>query len=118
MVRSAEVGTRAIGVLMVGFGLWQVLRPLLLVALRIRERRARGAATTTIRIRIDDRGIAVSDGTRESVYGWERVTGAGRGQDYVWFEVGGAARGTIPLRVVEDEAALVAIFRRRGKWRA
>ena len=70
-----------------------------------------------MRVRVDDSGVHVSDGAKETQLGWDAITAAGRGNGYVWFEVRGSARGTIPTRVIGDEPALVEVFRARGAWR-
>jgi hypothetical protein len=115
-VRAGDHGLRVFGGLAILFGLWHIAKPFLVAEAWVRRRRMRGAASATIRVRIDGEGIRVSDGAKETRYGWNRVRAAGRGRDYVWFEVAGGARATIPLRAVPDEPALVAVLRRHTRW--
>jgi hypothetical protein len=114
--RATDGGGRSAGALLVALGLWQLARAFVLARALVGKRRATGAASRTMRVHLDDAGIAVSDGKKETRVPWDGVTGAGRGGDYVWFEVRGSARGTIPLRAIADPAALESIFRDRGKW--
>lgn len=117
MVRGDELFARGIGVAAILLGVWHVLRPFVLVRAMVGQRRKTGAAESTIRLDVGENGIVVSDGAKETRLGWDAITGAGRGRDYVWFEIRKAARGTIPLRAVDDEQALIETFRSRGKWR-
>ena len=107
---------RLVGMLAVAFGVWQVARPWLLVSSMLRRRRQLGSAEQPLVVTLDDAGIAVFDGTRDTRLPWKAVTAAGRGRDYVWFEVRGATRATIPLRAVKDEAGLVDALRTRTAW--
>lgn len=109
---------RAIGVLAMALGLWHVVRPFVLVRAHVKKRRESGAAQATMRVRVDESGVRVGDGNKETRLGWDAITAAGKSADYVWFEIRRSARGTIPLRAVgEREAELIEAFRARGKWR-
>lgn len=114
---APEAVGRAIGVAAIVLGMWHLARPFLMVRAVLRQRRDSGAASRRMRVRVADGGVAISDGQKETELGWDAITAAGRGKGYVWFEVRGSARGTIPLRAVGDEAALVEAFRAHGKWR-
>lgn len=118
LFRSAhDTGGRFIAGVAIVLGLWHMVRPLAIVAMMLHQRRKTGAAQAPMRLTVDELGIEVSDGKKETRLRWADVTGAGRGSEYVWFEIRGASRGTIPLRAVPDESALVEAFRSRGKWR-
>lgn len=114
---APEATGRVIGVAAVALGLWHLARPFVMVRAILRHRRESGAAARRMRVAVGDAGITVDDGRTETALGWDSITAAGRGKDYVWFEVRGSARGTIPLRAVGDEGALVEAFRTHGKWR-
>lgn len=114
---APEATGRAIGIAAVVLGIWHLVRPFVMVRAVLRHRRESGAAARRMRVRVGSSGVAISDGQKETEVGWDSITAAGRGKDYVWFEVRGSARGTIPLRAVGDEAALIEAFRERGKWR-
>ena len=114
---APEMVGRAIGTAAIVLGMWHLARPFLMVRAILRQRRESGAAARRMRVRVGEAGISVSDGQKESELAWDTITAAGRGNGYVWFEVRGSARGTIPLRAVGDEAALIEAFRTRGKWR-
>jgi hypothetical protein len=117
MMRGPEAMGRGIGVAAIVLGVWHLLRPFVLVRSLVRRRRASGASGARMRVTVEDAGIRVSDGSKETRFPWDSITAAGRGRDYVWFEIRRSARGTIPLRVVKDEAKLIESFRSRGKWR-
>ncbi|AKF04618.1 hypothetical protein [Sandaracinus amylolyticus] len=114
---ATELTARGIGMAAIVLGMWQLLRPFLLVRALLRARRDKGAASQRMRVRIDESGVGVSDGAKETQLDWGAITAAGRGKGYVWFEVRGSARGTIPTRVIDDDAALVEVFTRHGTWR-
>jgi hypothetical protein len=113
---SDRVGV-AIGVVAILLGVWHVARPFVIVRAAVRHRRKTGAAERTMRVRVGEEGIAISDGVKETRLPWDQVTGAGRASEYVWFEVRRSARATIPLGAIGDVAALEQAFRARGKWR-
>ena len=117
MLRGEELFARGIGVAAIVLGVWHVVKPFVLASAMVRQRRASGASDARMRVRVDDGGITVSDGKKATRLAWDTITGAGRGRDYVWFEIRRSARGTIPLRAVRDEAALIELFRARQKWR-
>lgn len=117
MARGDDLFGRGIGVAAIVLGVWHVVKPFVLASAMVRKRRAIGAADAKMRVRVDGSGIRVSDGKRETQLAWDAITAAGRGRDYVWFEIRRSARGTIPLRAIADEAALVELFRTHEKWR-
>lgn len=119
MYAGAHEGVgRGIAIAAILFGLWHVARPWVLAWMLVRRRRRSGAAGRAMRVTVDPGlGITVGDGGgRETRFGWDQVTRAGRGSDYVWFELARGVRGTIPSRAIPDEAALVEVFRSRSKW--
>ncbi len=118
MTRGPAGMGRGVGVAAIVLGIWHVLRPFVLVRALVRRRRASGATSAQMRVAIEDAGIRVSDGNKETRFPWDAITAAGRGKDYVWFEIRRSVRGTIPLRVVKDEARLIEWFQSRGKWRS
>lgn len=117
MTRGPEVMGRGIGVAAIVLGVWHLVRPFVLVRALVRRRRASGASSARMRVAVEETGIRVSDGSKETRFSWDAITAAGRGRNYVWFEIRRSTRGTIPLRVLNDEATLIESFRSRGKWR-
>ncbi len=119
LARTATItSSRVVAAVAIAFGAWHIVRPLAIVWMLVRRRRASGASDATMQVTIDALGVAVSDGKNETKLRWDAVTAAGRGHDYVWFEIRGSSRATIPLRAVSDEAALTEAFRSRSKWRS
>ena len=117
LVRSTELFTRGMGVATVLLGLWVTLKPLLAANTLVRHRRATGRGDVTFEITLHRQGIRIDDGKVRTELPWDEVISAGRSPDYFWYEVRGGSRATIPLRVVEDPAALEALLRERTTWR-
>ena len=116
-VGAPEGVGRGIAIAAMLFGLWHVMRPWAIAWMLVRRRRKSGGASKSMRVTVDPGlGITVGEGGRETRFGWDQVTKAGRGSDYLWFELARGVRGTIPVRAIPDEAALVEVFRSRSKW--
>ena len=98
------------------FGLYYALKPLLAARMLTRRRRASGRADREIEVTLDHRGVVIGHGEVSTRLGWDEVVAAGRGPSYVWYELRGGQRATIPLRAVEDPDALVEILRARTEW--
>lgn len=116
MVRSADLFTRAIGVAAMVLGLWYGLKPLLAAHLMKRRRRESGRSEVELEVTLSDQGLRIDDGKVRTELGWDEVRSAGRGDGYVWYELRGGSRATIPSRAVDDREALERMLREHTEW--
>lgn len=116
IVRAPDLFSRAMGVCAVLLGLWYATKPLLARRLLTRHRRESGRADAEIGLTLSDDGVAIDHAGVRTELDWSDVTAAGRGPDYVWYEIGRGARATIPLRAVDDVDALESLLRRHTAW--
>jgi hypothetical protein len=106
---------RWLALLVLAWGAFVVLRPFLVGWQLVSERRRRGAASALALV-VDERGLELTRGGKSLVFPWKEVTAAGRRADYFWYEVRGKQRAPIPLRLVDDPAALEAFLRAHTRW--
>lgn len=116
MVRSDAVFQRVMGVVAILFGLYYAAKPLLAARMLTAERRRSGRADLELEVTFHGRGVCIDDGKVRTELPWQEITAAGMGKGYVWYEISGGSRATIPLRVVEDLDALVEVLRERTAW--
>lgn len=116
LARAAEGGQRAMGLLAVAFGAYLILRPFLEASRAVRLRRAvpRGEHVHLV---FDAVGLTLYRASKSLHFPWKEVTAAGLRDDYVWYEVRGAHRATIPLRVVDQRAEFEAFLRSKTSWK-
>ncbi|HJL15484.1 MAG TPA: hypothetical protein RMH99_07515 [Sandaracinaceae bacterium LLY-WYZ-13_1] len=117
MVRSPELFTRVMGGVAILFGVYYAAKPWLMARALTRRRRASGRADVALELTLGPRGIRIDDGHVRTDLPWDEITAAGEGRGYVWYEIGGGSRATIPLRVVDDPDALRAWLRERTEWK-
>ncbi|MBX3275049.1 MAG: hypothetical protein KF729_32590 [Sandaracinaceae bacterium] len=116
LTRSEELVSRIVGGAAIVMGLWYALKPLL-GARMLRDRRAKsGRAKVELEVRVGPSGIRIDDGTVKQEIAWPDVVRAGASKEYVWYELRGGSRATIPLRVVEDPIALRELLRAHTRW--
>ncbi|MCA9607589.1 MAG: hypothetical protein KC619_18405 [Myxococcales bacterium] len=116
MMRNDALLSRGMGILAIVMGLWYALKPLLAARMLRDQRRKSGRSDVELEVRIHANGIRIDDGKVKKELAWEDVTRAGATKDYVWYELRGGNRATIPLRVVDDPPALRAEMRRHTTW--
>ncbi len=116
MVRGDALFNRAMGIAAILLGAWYALKPFLAARMIRNARHKSGRSDLAIELRLSDRGVRIDDGHKRTDLAWEDVTAAGRGPDYVWYEIGRGARATIPLRAVDDLDALEALLREKTAW--
>jgi hypothetical protein len=108
----------AAGTFFIYYGLYYVVRPLILLGLTLFRRRGRvGAGSGEITLELDDRGLRLTDASSTSRVGWEVITAGGARPGYAWVEIRGGSRLAIPRRAFEDFDAFEELFRERKKWR-
>lgn len=107
---------RGMGIVTVLFGVYYVLKPWLGARAMLRARRAAGLHEREFAVRIDRKGIEIDDGRVRTRFAWSEVECAGRTTEYVWYQVRGGHRATIPLRVIDDRDALTAFLQRNTRW--
>lgn len=117
MVRAADTFTLLMGGLAVLLGVWLTVKPWLAASMIRKQRQAAGRAEEPITLTLSDSGLTIDNGRTRTELSWSDVSASGRGPDYVWYAIGGGARATIPLRAVDDPAALEELLRRRARWR-
>jgi hypothetical protein len=117
MVRSDAVFQRVMGVVAILFGVYYALKPLLAARALTAQRRRSGRADVELEVTLHGRGVRIDDGKVRTELPWHEVTAAGMGRGYVWYEVRGGSRATIPLRVVDELDPLVEMLRRHTEWR-
>ena len=116
LTRSEELVSRIVGGAAIVMGLWYALKPLLGARL-LRDQRARtGRAHVELEVRLDASGIRIDDGKVKQQIAWPDVVRAGASKEYVWYELRGGSRATIPLRVVDEPGALRELLRVHTRW--
>ncbi len=116
MSSSAELLTRGVGVATAVMGVWYALKPLIARRLLTAQRRKSGHSDVELELRIDRDGIRIDDGRVRKQISWGDVVRAGESRDYVWYELGGGSRATIPRRVIDDLDALRAKLTENTAW--
>lgn len=116
MMRGEELLSRGMGIAAIVLGLWYALKPLLAARMLREQRRKSGRSDVELEVKVHGGGIRIDDGKVKREIPWEQVARAGATRDYVWYELRGGSRATIPLRVVEDPTALRAELRRHTTW--
>ncbi|MCB9595610.1 MAG: hypothetical protein H6719_23010 [Sandaracinaceae bacterium] len=118
MMRNEGLLSQGMGIAALVLGLWYALKPLL-AARMLREQRAKsGRSHVELEVRLHGEGIRIDDGKVKKEIPWDQVVRAGAAPAYVWYELRGGSRATIPLRVVEDPEALRAKLRAHTAWQA
>lgn len=118
IARAPDLFERGMGVVALLFGLYLVFKPLLLANALVRRRQQSGMADRELEVSLRKEGVRIDDGKVRTNLPWDEVRAAGRGPDYVWYEMKGGSRATIPLRAVEDVEALEALLRDRTEWQS
>lgn len=117
LLQSEAVFQRVMGVVAVLFGLYYAAKPWLAARALTAQRRRSGRADVELEVTFHPRGVRIDDGKVRTELPWREVTAAGLGRGYVWYEVSGSSRATVPLRVVDDLEALVAMLREHTAWK-
>lgn len=117
MLRSPAAFQRVMGVVALLFGIYYAVKPWLAARVVTRERRRSGRADLELEVTLHGRGVTIDDGKVQTELPWYEVSSSGMGKDYVWYEVRGGARATIPLRVVDDLEALIERLRTHTDWK-
>ena len=107
---------RIMGGVCVALGLYYALKPFLAAWILTKRRRESGQAESEIGVTLDEVGVLIEQREIRTRLDWDGITRAGRGRGYIWYELRGGTRATIPLRAVEDEAMLVAHFEAHTEW--
>ncbi|HBQ16145.1 MAG TPA: hypothetical protein DEF51_35105 [Myxococcales bacterium] len=116
LARAPRLFERGMGVVALFFGLYLLFKPLLLANALVRRRQRTGMAERELEVTLRAEGIRIDDGKIRTNLPWDEVRAAGRGPDYVWYEMKGGSRATIPLRAVDDLEALEALLRDKTSW--
>lgn len=114
---ATEDAQRGLGMFFIFYGIYYALRPLLVAAFRIRERRRTDTGGAT-ELTLDDAGVRVESPGATTKVRWDSVLSAGRRASYFWIEVRGNVRFFVPARAVADAPALEARLRDHGKWKS
>lgn len=115
-LRSGPMFNRVMGGVCVAFGLYYALKPFLAAWMLTKQRRQSGVADQEIGVTFGPDGIGITQGETHTELGWEDVSAAGRGTDYVWYELKRGARATVPRSVIDDPEALEALLREHTEW--
>ncbi len=116
MARGTEVLTTGMGVGSIVFGLWYAVRPWIAMKAIVAQRRKRGRSNIELELWLHRDGIRVDDGKVKKEIPWENIVRAGESRSYVWYELAGGSRATIPLRVVGDRDALQEKLAAHTDW--
>jgi len=117
MVRSSDLFTAGAGLVSIVFGAWYLVRPWIAMKAMVARRQRGGRSDVELELRLHRDGIRIDDGRVKKELPWEDIVSSGRGPTYVWYELGGGSRATIPLRVVDDQDALRRILAAHTDWR-
>lgn len=107
---------RAMGWLTALLGVWYTIKPLLAMWAMRAHRIKSGRADVELQLTLHRDGIRIGDDKVDTEIPWEEVTQAGETRHYVWYELCGGSRGTIPIRVVDDLDALRSLLGERARW--
>jgi len=116
MSRSAESFTVGMGIASVVLGLWYVVKPWIAMRATVAQRRKGGRSGVEIELRLHREGIRIDDGKVRKEIPWEDILTSGMASEYVWYELAGGNRATIPLRVVDDIDALREKLAAHTRW--
>lgn len=116
MLRGEDTFGRVMGVLAILLGVWYAVKPWLGARVMTKQRRESGRADVELAVTFGARGVKIDDGKVQTELSWEDITGAGLGRGYVWYEIRGGSRATVPLRVVDDLDALRETLREHTRW--
>lgn len=116
LTQSAELFMRGIGLATIGLGLWYAAKPFIGARLISQDRRRRGLSDLEIEVRLGRDGLRIDDGRVRKEIPWSDVVRAGASSEYIWYELRGGSRATIPLRVVEDREALRTKLAAHCRW--
>lgn len=107
----------AAGTFFIYYGIYLLVRPLILLGLTLLRRRKRVGAGGELTLELDDRGLRIADASSSSRLGWNDISAAGARRHYAWVEIRGGSRLAIPRRAFDNFDAFEDIFRDRRKWR-
>jgi hypothetical protein len=113
----ADATAVAAGTFFIYYGIYLLVRPLLLLGLTLVRRRKRIGAGGELTLELDERGVRIADASSSSRVGWGEISGAGARREYAWVEIRGGSRLAIPRRAIGDFDAFEDAFRERRKWR-
>ena len=116
LCRSADLVTMTVGMASVALGIWYALKPWIAMRAVTAQRRKSGRSDLDLEVRLHRDGIRIDDSKVRTEIPWSEVVRAGSAKTYVWYELAGGNRATIPLRVVEDLGALEAKLRAHTTW--
>lgn len=108
----------ALGWLTIAYGIYYAIKPFLRAHVLVRERQKQNAAARELTLSLDESAMEIDDGRMSVRLTWNEVSAAGRGRDYIWYELRSGQRATIPLRAVQDEEQLVALLSAKAEWMA
>lgn len=116
MSRSAERFTMGMGIVSIVFGIFYLVRPWIAMKAMVAHRKKGGRSGVEIELRLHRDGIGIDDGKVRKEIPWGDIIASGETSEYVWYELAGGNRATIPLRVVSDIDALRATLGAHTKW--
>ena len=116
MSRSAEPLTMGMGIASIAFGIFYAVRPWMASKAMVAHRRKGGRSGVEIQLSLHRGGIRIDDGKVQKEIAWEHIASSGETPEYVWYELAGGNRATIPLRVVDDVGALREKLAAHTKW--
>jgi len=116
MSTSGELLTKGVGIATALLGVWYGVKPFLARRLLTAQRRKAGHSDLQLELRLNREGIRIDDGNVRKQIPWSDVVRAGESKDYVWYELSGGSRATIPRRVIDDLDALRDELRENASW--
>jgi hypothetical protein len=106
MMGSQNRFTWAMGIASIALGAYRTLKPFLMAAAIVAQRKKIGAAQRQIEVKLDREGMSVTDGKTKTLIGWEKIRSSGLTESYAWIEMKDGKRATIPKRAIDDVEAL------------
>jgi hypothetical protein len=117
MASGSDLFMRVMGTVTVLFGVYYALKPWLMVRAITRRRRAAGHHQREFTITVRKKGVQIDDGNVRTELPWAEIDQAGEGPEYVWYQVRGGHRATIPHRALgDDHDALVEMLKANTRW--
>jgi len=116
MSTSSELLTKGVGLATALMGVWYALKPFLARRLLTKQRRRSGHSDVELELRLDRAGVRIDDGKVRKQIPWSDVVRAGESKAYVWYELKGGSRATIPRRVIDDFDALRTKLTENTSW--
>ena len=83
MSRSSQAFTHFMAIVTMAFGVWLLVKPLLMAWAHTSRRRRLNRGDAEIQVRFDRKGMRVGDGKTETDLPWERLRAAGLARGYV-----------------------------------